>query len=177
MEIIKLLADYAIPVVFLLILIIGLYRDVKVFDVFVEGAKKGFSTVINIIPSLVGLFTAVGVFRSSGAMEYIVYLAQPITSLLNIPPETLPLIILRPISGSASLALIADMINMYGPDSFIGRLVSTIMGSTETIFYTLTVYCASVGIKNIRYTLAAAIIADMTGVLISVWICRYIFQA
>lgn len=176
MKIIILLADYAIPITFLVVLCIGLYRDVKVFDIFIEGAKEGIATMLRIIPSLVGLFTAVGVFRASGAMELIVYIAKPITSLFNIPPEVLPLILLRPISGSASLALVSDIINVYGPDSFIGRLVSTIMGSTETIFYTLTIYCGSVGIKNIRYTLAAALIADIAGVLTSVWICTLIFH-
>jgi spore maturation protein B len=175
MKAIKLLADYAIPVTFLLILCIGLYRDIKVFDIFMEGAKEGITTVLRIIPSMVGLFTAVGVFRASGAMELIVYVAKPITSFLNIPSEVLPLILLRPVSGSASLALISDIIKVYGPDSFIGRLVSTMMGSTETIFYTLTIYCGSVGIKNIRYTLAAALIADIVGIMVSVWICTFIF--
>lgn len=175
MRIIVLVADYAIPVIFLVILCAGLYKDVKVFDTFIEGAKEGITIILKIIPSLVGLFTAIGVFRASGAMELIVYAARPVLSLFKIPPEVLPLVLLRPISGSASLALVSDLISIHGPDSFIGRLVSTMMGSTETIFYTMTIYCSSVGVKNIRYALAAALIADMAGVLASVWICTLIF--
>ncbi|NLC69418.1 MAG: spore maturation protein [Clostridiaceae bacterium] len=169
------LADYAIPVILLVILCVGLYRDVKVFDTFIEGAKEGIATVLRIIPSLVGLFTAIGVFRASGAMELMVCVAKPVMSLLNIPAEVLPLVLLRPVSGSASLALVSDLINKHGPDSFIGRLVSTMMGSTETIFYTMTIYCSSVGIKSVRHALAAALIADMAGILASVWACTLFF--
>ena len=175
MRVIKLLADYAIPVMILLILIIGLYRDVKVFDVFVDGAKDSIYTILKIIPSLVGLFVAIGVFRASGAMELLVFAVKPLADFFKIPSEVLPLALLRPISGSASLALVTDMLNVHGADSFIGRLASTMMGSTETIFYTLTVYCGAVGIKNIRYTLLAALIADGAGIITSVWICTLIF--
>ncbi|HOJ09179.1 MAG TPA: spore maturation protein [Clostridiales bacterium] len=175
MRIIKVIADFAIPVTFLIILIIGLYRDIKVFDVFVEGAKDGIYTVLRIIPSLVGLFAAIGVFRASGAMDLLVFSVKPLADLFNIPSEVLPLVLLRPISGSASLALVSDIIKVHGPDSFIGRLISTMMGSTETIFYTLTVYCGAAGIKNIKHTLLAALIADAAGILASVWICTLIF--
>ncbi|MCX7842967.1 MAG: spore maturation protein [Clostridia bacterium] len=175
MEVLKLLSAYAIPAVFLVILSAGIINDVKVYDVFVEGAKEGISTVARIIPSLVGLLVAVGVFRASGALDLIIYAVRPAAELLGIPSEALPLAFLRPISGSASLALVSDIIKTYGPDSFTGRLASTMMGSTETIFYTLAVYFGAVGIKNIRYTLAAALIADCAGVLASVWICTALF--
>lgn len=174
-ELITALSKYAIPTIFLLVLSSGMYREVKVYDVFVEGAKEGLNTVLRIIPSLVGLLVAVGVFKASGAMELLVFALQPIAGVLGIPSEALPLALLRPISGSASLALVTDTIKTYGPDSFIGRLTSTMMGSTETIFYTLAVYFGSVGIKNIRYTLVAALIADAASVLASVWICRLVF--
>ncbi|MCR4435002.1 MAG: spore maturation protein [Clostridiales bacterium] len=175
MDMIKNASVYAIPVIFLLILCTGIYKGVKVFDVFVEGAKEGLATVIRILPSLVGLLVAIGVFRASGALDLIVFAAAPVASALGIPAEALPLAFLRPISGSASLALVSDILKAYGPDSFIGRVASTMMGSTETIFYTLTVYFGAVGIKNIRYTLIAALAADAVSVLVSSMACRYIF--
>lgn len=175
MSIVKDLSSYAIPAIFLVILIAGMFRDVNVYDVFVEGAKEGIKTVLKIIPPLVGLMVAVGVFRASGALELVVFAVKPITDVLRIPSECVPLVFLRPISGSASLALVSDIIKQNGPDSFVGRLASTLMGSTETIFYTLTVYFGSVGIKNIRYTLIAALIADLAGVVASVWICSMVF--
>lgn len=175
MEIIKSLSSYAIPAIFMFILSFGLLKDVKVYDVFVDGAKEGITTVIRIIPNLVGLLVAVGVFRASGALDLLIYIVKPIGDALSIPTEVLPLAFLRPISGSASLALVSDIIKNYGPDSFIGRTASTMMGSTETIFYTLAVYFGATGIKNIRYTLLAALIADAASVLASVWICGAVF--
>lgn len=172
----KSISIYAIPVIFLIIIFAGFYKNVKVYEVFVDSAKEGISTVIRIMPSLIGLMVAIGVFRASGALDYIIAAIDPVTSLLGIPSEALPLAILRPISGSASLALVSDIIKTNGPDSFIGRVVSTMMGSTETIFYTLAVYFGAVGIKNIRYTLAAALIADLVSVFASVWICTILFK-
>ena len=147
------------PLIFVVILIAGYVKNVKVYDVFIENAREGLNTVLGILTSLIGLMVAIGVFRASGALDVIIYAAKPVASLLGIPSEALPLAFLRPISGSASLALVSDIMKNFGPDSFIGRVVSTMMGSTETIFYTLTVYYGSVGIKNIRHTLTAALIA------------------
>lgn len=175
MGVIKILSTYAIPTIFLIILCMGMYKEVKVYDVFVEGAKEGAAAVIKILPSLVGLMVAVGVFRASGALELIVRVVSPVTELVGIPSETVPLAILRPVSGSASLALVSDIIKVNGPDSFVGRVASTMMGSTETIFYTLAVYFGSVGIKNIRYTMIAALLADTASVIASVWICSLVF--
>ncbi len=175
MSIIKDLTVFAIPAIFLSILLIGVYKEVKVYDAFVEGTKEGVGTIVKIIPSLVGLLVAIGVFRASGALDLLVYAFTPITKLIGIPSEVLPLAFLRPVSGSASLALVADIMKQYGADSFIGRLVSTMMGSTETIFYTLAVYFGAIGIKNIRYTLLAALIADVAGILGALWICQLVF--
>ncbi len=175
MEKLGAISGYAIPVIFLLILVFGLYKEVKVYDIFIEGAKEGISTVIRIIPTLVGLMVAVGVFKASGALELLVQVFMPLASVLGIPPETMPLALMRPVSGSASLAMVAEIIQTYGPDTFIGRTASTMMGSTETIFYTLAVYFGSVGIKNIRYTLAAALLADLVSVTASAWACTMIF--
>jgi len=166
---------YALPVLFLLVLGAGLSRRVKVYDAFVEGAAEGLKATVRILPPLVGLLTAVGVFRASGALDFIIYLLTPLASLLGIPAEAMPLALLRPVSGSASLALVSDIVNLYGPDSYVGRVVSTMMGSTETIFYTLAVYYGAAGIKNIRYTLAAALFADGVSVIASAWICAFVF--
>ena len=175
MSFIKIISTFAIPVIFIVILSIGMYKKVKVYDVFIEGAKEGMATVVRIIPSLVGLLVAVAVFRASGALDILIYILKPAASFFSIPSDALPLALMRPISGSASLALVSDIIKTNGPDSFIGRVVSTMMGSTETIFYTLTVYFGSIGIKNIRYTLIAALIADFTSVIASVWVCTVFF--
>ncbi|NJD03198.1 MAG: spore maturation protein, partial [Ruminiclostridium sp.] len=174
MERLGLLSGYAIPVIFLLILVFGIYKKVKVYDIFVEGAKEGIATIIRIIPTLVGLLVAVGVFKASGALELLVQVFMPVAYILGVPPETMPLALMRPVSGSASLALVAELIQTYGPDTFIGRTASTMMGSTETIFYTLAVYFGSVGIKNIRFTLVAALLADLVSVAASAWACTMI---
>lgn len=169
------LSSYAVPVIFLCILSMGMYKDVKVYDVFIEGAKEGIATIVRIIPSLVGLMVAVGVFRASGALDLLIHAVNPVVRYLGIPSQTIPLALLRPVSGSASLALVSDILKANGPDSFVGRVASTMMGSTETIFYTLAVYFGSVGIKNIRYTLAAALFADLISVMASVWVCTLFF--
>lgn len=166
---------YAVPVLFLVVLCAGVFNKVSVYDAFVEGATEGITVIIRILPPLVGLLTAVGVFRASGALDFLIHLLTPAASFLGIPAEAMPLALLRPVSGSASLALVSDIINTYGPDSYIGRVVSTMMGSTETIFYTLAVYYGSAGIKNIRYTLFAALLADGASVIASAWICALVF--
>lgn len=171
----KYVSQYAVPVVFLLILLIGAFKEVKVYDVFIEGAREGITTVIRIIPALVGLMTAVGVFKASGALDIVVFIFQPLSGLLGIPSGAMPLAIMRPVSGSASLALLSDLLGTYGADSYTGRVVSTMMGSTETIFYTLTVYFGSIGIKNIRFTLIAALAADTVSIVVSSWACAVIF--
>lgn len=171
MNIINNISLYSIPAMFVIILSIGAYRKVKVYEVFVDGAKEGVTTVVKILPALVGLMVAIGVFRASGALELLVHAVSPITNFFNIPSEVLSLAFLRPISGSASLALVSDILKTYGPDSFIGRVASTMMGSTETLFYTLAVYFGAVGVKNVRYTIIAALTAEVVSVLVSVWIC------
>jgi len=175
MELIRNLSIYAIPAIFFVILSLGLYKDVKIYEVFVEGAKEGITTVVRIIPSLVGLLVAIGIFRASGALDLLVYAAAPVASLAGIPPEVLPLAFMKPISGSASLALLSDIMKANGPDSFVGRVAATMTGSTETIFYTIAVYFGAVGVKNVRHTLIAALIADLVSVIVSVAICSLVF--
>jgi spore maturation protein B len=175
MELIKVVSAYAIPAVFFIILCSGLYKGVKVYEVFVDGAKEGLSTTARIVPSLVGLMVAIGVFRASGALDLIAFAVKPLASVIGMPFDAIPLAFLRPISGSASLALVSDIIKTHGADSFVGRLVSTMMGSSETIFYTMAVYFGAVGIKKIRHTLCAALIAEAASVFASLWICTAVF--
>ncbi len=175
MGVIRHISDYAIPAIFIVILCAAALKKLKSFDLFIDGAREGIDTVIKIMPSLVGLLVAVGVFKASGALEILTFLLRPVIDLLGMPPEVAPLALLRPISGSASFAFVTDIIKAFGPDSYEGRVAATMMGSTETIFYTLAVYYGSVGVKNIRYTLIAAIMADIISVIASLWACRFIF--
>lgn len=175
MDTIKVISEYIIPLMVVVILVSGIYKNVKIYDCFIEGAKDGMHTVIKILPHLIGLMVAIGVIRASGTIEIIAYAISPVTKALKIPAEVLPLALLRPVSGSASLAVVSDLINTYGPDSFIGRVTSTMMGSTETTFYTLAVYFGAVGIKKIRHSVFCALLADITGIICSVWICGIIF--
>lgn len=175
MGIIRQISDYAIPAIFIIIILAAILKKVKAYDLFIDGAKDGIDTVIRIIPSLVGLLVAVGVFKASGALDLLILLLRPVIDLLGMPPEVAPLALLRPISGSASFAFVTEIIKAFGPDTYEGRVAATMMGSTETIFYTLAVYYGSVGIKNIRYTLVAAIMADIISVIASLWACRFIF--
>ncbi len=165
----------AIPLMMTIILLHGWIKGVSMYDSFVEGAAEGFKTSIRIMPYLIAIFIAVGLMRKSGFIDYLINLANPLMSLIGIPPEVLPLAIMRPISGSGSLAILKDILNTYGPDSFIGRLSSTMMGSAETIFYTMAVYFGSVGIKKGRHTLSAALISHLASIIASVVICTYLF--
>ena len=168
MKIINYVSVIAIPSIILLILLYAFMEKNKVFDIFLKGAKEGLQIVLQIFPTLVGIFVAVGVLRSSGILDAIINFVSPITNLLNIPSQIMPLALIRPISGSASLAVATDILNTYGVDSTIGLIASTIMGSTETTFYTIAVYTSAVGIKKIRFVLLVALIADIVGMITSV---------
>lgn len=158
----------AIPIIILLIIIYGLFEKNQVYDSFLEGAKEGIEIVFKMFPTLVGIFVAVGALRSSGLIDLIVKLIEPITNLLRIPSQIMPLALLRPISGSASMAVAVDIMKNYGVDTMIGLITSTIMGSTETTFYTIAIYTSCVGIKKTRGILFAALLADLTGMITSV---------
>ena len=175
MNIIRMASLYIIPVFFIIIVFVGLYKGVDVFETFIQGARNGIPTVFRIIPPLVGLMVAIGVFRASGALDLLVYAVKPLFSFIGVPEGVIPLALLRPVSGSASLAMMSDIIQSHGPDSMTGRIASTVMGSTETTFYTLTVYFGAVGTKDTRYTLAAALLADTAGIIFSVWVCTILY--
>jgi spore maturation protein B len=166
----------AMPLIISIIIIHGILKKVEVFAVFQNGAKDGINACFRILPSLIALFVAINMFKNSGALDFIVKLLAPLFSFLKIPPEVLPLAFMRPISGSASLAIVTDLLNTYGANSLIGRTVSVMMGSTETTFYTVAVYYAAVGVKDVRWTIKAALLADLVGILTSCWIVRLFFH-
>lgn len=169
------LSVLAIPSLVVTILLFGIARKVKLYEAFIEGAKEGFQVGVRIIPYLVAMLAAIGIFRTSGAMEILSYLVSPVTDLVGMPSETLPMALIRPLSGSGALGVMSETINAHGPDSLIGRMVAVMMGSGETTFYVLAVYFGSIGISRTRQAVPAGIIADLTSVLLSVWICRLIF--
>lgn len=173
MKVVNYLSTIAVPMVILLIIVYGVIEKNKVYDTFLEGAKEGMQVVINIFPTLIGIFLAVGALRSSGILDLIIHIIKPAIEILKIPAEIMPLALLRPISGSASMAVATDIISQAGVDSTIGLIASTIMGSTETTLYTIALYTSAVGIKKIRFVLIVALIADIMGMLISVAICRF----
>lgn len=164
-----------IPFIMIIILIHGYINKVPLYDCFVEGAKEGLKSSIKIMPYLVAIFIAIGLFRKSGAMEMLINILSPIGKIAGVPREVMPLFIVRPISGSASLGVLQDIITTYGPDSFIGRVSSTMMGSAETIIYTMAVYFGAVGVKNSRHTLKAALISHIAGTIASVLVCGIVF--
>lgn len=168
MNLVNYLSASAIPIVILIIIIYGLFEKKKVYDIFLDGAKDGIKIVLKLFPTLIGIFVAVGVLRTSGILDLIVKFVSPITNLLNIPSEIMPLALLRPISGSASIGVAVDIMQKYGTDTFIGLVTSTIMGSTETTVYTIAVYTSCVGIKKTRFVLVAALLADIAGMISSV---------
>ena len=153
----------------------GLVRGVKVFDCFVEGAKEGLSTAVSILPALVALVVAVGMFKASGGLDLLSFALEPLGKLIGLPREVIPLSLLRPISGSGALAVFADILKSHGPDSLVGRISSVLMGSTETTFYTIAVYYGAAGIKNTRHSIPAALSADITGFFISALAVKLLF--
>lgn len=168
MEFINYVSNIAIPFTILLIISYGLIEKNKVFDSFLEGAKDGIKIIYNIFPTLLGLFLSINVLRESGIIDAITNLINPILIILKIPSEILPLAILRPISGSASMAVATDIMTKYGVDSFIGLIASTIMGSTETTLYTIALYTSTIKVKKTRFVLFAALMADLVGMITSV---------
>lgn len=177
MRIFQLISIMAIPLMMSFILLHGFIKGVNLYDTFVEGAAEGFKTVIRIMPYLIAIFLAIGLLRKSGAMDLLVGLLTPFTNLLGIPGEVLPLALMRPFSGSGSLGVLKDLLESYHPDSFIGRVGSTMMGSAETIFFTMAVYFGAIGVKKSRHTVVAALISHFAAVIASVVICSLLFNS
>jgi len=169
------LSAWLISLLLLTILLTAWWKRVPVYEAFTEGAKGGFQIAVELIPHLVAMMVAVTVFRESGAMELLIRAITPIGQLLGIPEEVLPLALIRSVSGSGSLAIATDIIQTYGPDSFLGRLASTMFGSSDTTLYVLAVYFGAVGIRKTRYALKVGLLADLVAVLSSVFIVRLVF--
>jgi len=176
MNLLATVSTWALPMTLAAILIAGIARRVPVYDSFVLGAKEGFGTSISLIPQLIAMMVAVSVFRASGALQLLVSALDPLLRLLHFPPELLPLALLRPISGSASLALVIDVFKAHGPDSFLGKAASVMQGSTDTTMYVLTVYFGSVGIRNPRYAVKVGLLSDLISVIASVFFVTWMLQ-
>lgn len=164
--------DLIVPLTVTAFVLFGLVKKVRVFDAFLCGAREGLNTVYTIAPTLVGLITAVFMLRTSGAFDFLTELISPVAEFLGFPPEIVPVALLRPVSGGGSTALLVGIFEDFGPDSFVGRIVSVMAGATETTFYAVAVYFSSAGIKKIRHTLIAGLVADFTAVVFSVLTVR-----
>lgn len=175
MNFIVYLSDYIIPFLFFYIIGYGLLTKTSIYDEFIKGAKDGFKVVFDILPTLIGLMIAIGILRASGALDLLSSLLEPITNLFHFPSELLPITLVKMFSSSAATSLLLDIFKEYGPDSYLGRLVSIILSSTETIFYTMAVYFMAAGVKKTRYTLAGALVATLAGTIASVVITKLVF--
>jgi spore maturation protein SpmA len=163
------------PLLALTIVLIGMSARIKVYESVIEGAREGFEIVVRIIPYLVAILVAVGVFRASGALDFLLTWMAPVTSTIGFPAEALPMALMRPLSGQGASGIMMETMQTYGPDSFVGYLVSVISGSTETTFYVLAVYFGSIGIRVTRHTVIACLSADLIGILSSLFWCKIFF--
>lgn len=168
------ISNIAVPAIIVIILLYGLSEKKNVFDIFLVGAKDGAKMVMGIFPTLIGLFLAIKALSSSGVLDFLIGILSPILDVLKIPKEIMPLAMLRPISGSGSMAIATDIMSKFGVDSKIGLITATIMGSTETTLYTIAIYSNSVGVKKTRFVLFASLCADITGMIASVVIWRFL---
>jgi spore maturation protein B len=169
------ISNLIIPLTFALIIAYGYTKRVDLYENFIVGAKDGMKTVVDILPTLIGLMVAVGVLRASGALDYLSALISPLTVYLGYPTEAVPLTFMRLVSSSASNGLLLDIFEKYGPDSYIGRFVSIMMSCTETVIYTMSVYFMSVGITKTRYTLPGALIANLAGIIVALILTNMLF--
>jgi spore maturation protein B len=172
---IALLSVFVIPVMLVAFPLYGLYTRVPVYEVFVEGAKEGFTVAIRIIPYLVAILFAIGMFRASGAMDFLTDVLRPVLALIGFPAEVLPMAIIRPLTGSGSAGVVAEMIQTYGEDSLFVKMAAVMFGSTETTFYVVAVYFGAVSIKKTRHAVPAGLTADFAAMLIAVWTVQLLF--
>lgn len=166
--------DYIVPALLLLASALALRKRENAYDLLLSGAADGLKLLITLIPALILLLTAVTMLRASGAIDFLSAFLAPVFQFFGIPPETAMLVLIRPISGSAALAVGADLMQQYGVDSLIGRTAAVMLGSTETTFYTVSVYFGAAGIKKTRYTIPAALLADLTGFLVAALTVRFL---
>ncbi len=169
------ISDFAVPAIVGIVIVYALCRRCEVYTHFVFGAQEGLKTAVKIVPQLVGLLVAIKMFSASGAMDIVTRILSPITNALHFPKEVLPFALLRPVSGSGSLAMATEIFAVCGTDSFAGRVASVMMGSTETTFYVSAVYFGAVGVKDTRHAITCALLADLVSVVLSVVVCRIMF--
>ena len=172
----SIISSLIIPIMILIVLIYGIVKKVDIYDVFVSGAKEGLEIGLSLFPCLLGMILGVNILVKSDLLNLILKIFAPLFSFLKLPMEILPLAILRPISGSASLSILTNLFETFGPDSFIGRIASTMQGSTDTTIYVLTLYFGSIGIKKIRYALKAGLFADLIGIIVSIIVVSLMFN-
>lgn len=175
MAVITNLSVWLIPIIIGTVIVHGTAKRIPTYETFVEGGKEGFSIAISIIPFLLGMLVAIGVFRASGAMDMMINAIKPFLETIGVPAEIVPLAVIRPISGTGALGLMSDLIREHGADSFIGRLASVLQGSTDTTFYVITVYFGAVGIKKIGDALKVGLLADLVGIIASIIVVTIVF--
>ena len=173
--ILDVLSTWAIPLLLAGIPLVALARGVKVYPVFLEGAKGGFETAVRIVPPLVAIFVALGMLRASGALDLLASALAPLTAAVGLPASVLPLVLVRPLSGGAALGVVGDVLRADGPDSYAGRLASVMAGSTETTFYVLAVYFGAAGVTRYRHAVPAALLADLAGFAAAIVVVRFVF--
>ena len=175
MSILLTISDFIIPVTILFIVVFGCLQKVDIYEVFLEGAKEGLQTVVDILPTLIGLVMAVEVVRAGGLLDIMVEWFRPFADAVGFPAELAPLSIVRLVSSSAATGLLTDLFSQYGPDSYLGRVASVMMSCTETVFYTMSLYFLSVGIRKTRWTLPCALLANIIGIAAAVWLVGVVF--
>lgn len=166
---------WIIPLFLLIVLITATWKKVPTYELFVEGGKEGVKMAFSLLPFLLGMIVSIAILRSSGALDAFVQLIDPVLSFIGIPSEIVPLALIRPISGTGALGMTTELISHHGPDSFIGRLASTMQGSTDTTLYILTVYFGAVQIKKMGYALKVGLLADLVGIIASIIIVTLVF--
>lgn len=172
---IEVFSVFVLPLLIVGFPLYGLYKKVPVYEEFVEGAKGGFQVAVTIIPYLVAILFAIAMFRASGALEFVINGLRPVLALIAVPAEVLPMMILRPLTGSGSAAIVLDMIGQYGPDSILVKMAATMFGSTETTFYVIAVYFGAVNVKKTRHALPAGLIADVFAMFLAVYVVQLLF--
>lgn len=175
LKIFAVFSAWAIPLLLLFVVVFALMKRVPLYETFVEGAAEGIGVMVKILPFLLGMLVAIGIFRESGAFDILIKLLQPVANLLGIPSDVIPLGLMRPLSGSGALGITADLLQTHGADSYIGRVASVMQGSTDTTFYILTVYFGAVGVSRYRHAVICGLAADFTAFLAANFICSLVF--
>lgn len=174
-NLISVISMIVIPLFVLIVLLIGTYKKLPTYDLFVEGGKEGLEMAISLLPHLLGMIVSISIFRSSGVLDYLISLIDPLLRTVHVPSEIIPLALTKPISGTAALAVTSDLLKSFGPDSLIGRLASTLQGSTDTTLYVITIYFGSIGIKKMGDALKVGLLTDLIGIITAITIVSIIF--